>query len=741
MARAAAERVGRPLTADNVRTLVEAQLRPLGLVLRSDGSAPELKRSNPLLGLRAKVSVTDPHTTRRLTDPFRALFHPWVWAPLLMVFLVVCWWLLFDKGLASATYQAFQSPGLLLLVVAVTVFSAGFHEFGHAAAARRGGAQPGVMGAGIYLVWPAFYTDVTDSYRLGRVGRVRTDLGGLYFNAIVAVAITAGWWWTGWDALLLVVATQILQMIRQLAPLVRFDGYHVLADVTGVPDLYPRIGPTLASLWPTRWHDPKASELKPWARAVITVWVLAVVPLLAFTLLTLLYTLPRIIATAWVSVAREWNAFTAAISEMALVDAAAALVGIIAFGFPVLAIALMLWRLASTTARSVWRRTEGRPARRVLAGAVALGLLAGLAWAWWPDPARYRPVLPFEGGTIDQAVAAPLARAGVTLPATTTTVEGGYARTLLPADGPMPTEQHPQPALVLIPHTDTGTGTSDETGDEPDGSTDDGNETDGDTDAPPTWVFPFDQPLPPGAGDNQALAVNTADGTVTYDVAVAMVWVTDDTVLNTNEAMAAASCSDCAAVAVAFQVVLIVGDADVVVPQNLSTAVNYDCFRCITAAIASQLVVTVDALPGEEQVVALTALWNQILAFTETIPDLSLDEVLGQLEDYQQQILEILDVAVQESATDPEALPTAAATATATDAATSSPTADPTDAGASSSPTPVDGASDGGVASSPQSGSSETPSGTPSESSPPSSSASPAATGSPDAGASDAVTP
>ena len=76
----------------------------------------------------------------------------------------------------------------------VTVLSAGFHEFGHAAAARRGGATPGAMGAGIYLVWPAFYTDVTDSYRLGRWGRVLTDLGGLYFNAIVAVGIAGVWW-------------------------------------------------------------------------------------------------------------------------------------------------------------------------------------------------------------------------------------------------------------------------------------------------------------------------------------------------------------------------------------------------------------------------------------------------------------------------------------------------------------------------------------------------------------------
>jgi hypothetical protein len=42
------------------------------------------------------------------------------------------------------------------------------------------------MGVGIYLVWPAFYTDVTDAYRLPRRSRLRVDLGGLYFNAVVA---------------------------------------------------------------------------------------------------------------------------------------------------------------------------------------------------------------------------------------------------------------------------------------------------------------------------------------------------------------------------------------------------------------------------------------------------------------------------------------------------------------------------------------------------------------------------
>ena len=53
------------------------------------------------------------------------------------------WWVFFDQGLGAAAYDAFQRPHLLLLVFVVTVLSGGFHEFGHAAAARYSGADPG----------------------------------------------------------------------------------------------------------------------------------------------------------------------------------------------------------------------------------------------------------------------------------------------------------------------------------------------------------------------------------------------------------------------------------------------------------------------------------------------------------------------------------------------------------------------------------------------------------------------
>jgi putative peptide zinc metalloprotease protein len=397
-----AERVsessGRLVRPDDVRRLVGATLRPLGLLRRADGNEPELRRADPLLALRFRRVVTDPAVTRRLTEPFSVLFHPLVVAPVVLAFGAISAWVFFSQGLAAATAQAFDNPALFLAVVAVTVLSAGFHEFGHAAAARYGGSTPGVMGFGIYLFWPAFYTDVTDSYRLGRAGRVRTDLGGLYFNALVVLVTFALWWATGWHAVLLIIPAQVLQMIRQLAPMLRFDGYHVLADLTGVPDLYQRIGPIMTGLLPGRWRQPEATALKTWARVVVVAWVLIVVPLMVASALLLVLSLPRVLATAWVSMGRQAGLLTAAFGDGDVLGVLARLLALGTLTVPLLGIGYVLTRTVRQLARGVWRRTEGRPVRRSLAALLATALVAGLGWAWWPVDDRYRPVRAWEGG-------------------------------------------------------------------------------------------------------------------------------------------------------------------------------------------------------------------------------------------------------------------------------------------------------------------------------------------------------
>ena len=161
-------------------------------------------------------------------------------------------------------------------------------------------------------------------------------------------------------------------------------------------------------------------------------------------------------------------------------------------------------------------------------------------------------------------------------------------------------------------------------------------------DPAPTWVFPFKRPAAPRAGDNQALAVNTQDGSTVYDVAFALVWANGDRVVNTNEAYAFASCTGCRTVAVAFQIVLVLGQANLVVPQNLAGAVNYSCVECVTYALATQLVVTLPGPLSEQSTTNLNALWEEIRAFGESIESVPVSELRSRLADYEQRSLDII---------------------------------------------------------------------------------------------------
>src|SRR5205085_2142195 len=165
---------------------------------------------------------------------------------------------------------ALYHPSIFLPLFLAVILSAAFHEIGHAAACRYGGGHPGKMGCGIYLAWPAFYTDVTDAYRLGRRARLRTDLGGVYFNAVFVVATAAAYFVTGFEPLLLLIVIQHFEIAHQLLPVVRLDGYYIVADLTGVPDLFARIGPILRIALPGREAVERFMVLKRYGRVAVT---------------------------------------------------------------------------------------------------------------------------------------------------------------------------------------------------------------------------------------------------------------------------------------------------------------------------------------------------------------------------------------------------------------------------------------------------------------------------------------
>jgi putative peptide zinc metalloprotease protein len=275
-----------------------------------------------------------------------------------------------------------RDPVDLLMVLGLSVVSAVFHECGHATGCRYGGARPGVVGVGIYLVWLSFFTNVTDSYRLSRAGRLRTDLGGLYFNLIFILALAGIYSVTSAEILLLVIAITHLEMLEQLLPFVRFDGYFILSDLVGVPDLFSRVAPILRNAVSRGAKDPRVTGLRRRARIVVTGWVLCVIPLLTFSIGYLVLHLPEINRALWRAASRQAHLASTAAAGHNYVMAAIYAIGIALLALSLAGSLYIVAGLARRLTTTGLRWSAGRPARRLLVAVAGLVGTTALAAFW-----------------------------------------------------------------------------------------------------------------------------------------------------------------------------------------------------------------------------------------------------------------------------------------------------------------------------------------------------------------------
>jgi len=418
MAEFVAERLGRGVSADNVRFLVDKKLRPLGVLAAADGSSPDFERPDQLLALKFRTAVISEDVSRALTSVFKPLFFPPIIVAVVVAFLAAVGWLFFVHGVGRGLRGLIYNPAYLLVLFGGIVVGTAFHEIGHATALRYGGGRPGVMGAGIYVVWPAFYTDVTDAYRLGKAARLRTDLGGIYFNMIIAIIAVGAFLLTGVEVILLLAVAQTFSMLQQLMPFLRLDGYYILSDLTGVPDMLTRIRPVLKSIVPGKEADPKVTALKPWARRVVSSYILLLIPVLVVMFSVMLVHAPRAFATAYDSFFVQTGRIGDAVKDVSIT-------GILGGGVQMMMLVLPLAGMVLTTGRvgrrgvgGAWRSTAERPAARgvLVAGTLAAAALAAVTW--WPN-GDYRPIQPSEKGTLARAVsnlsAVPTGRPGLTV--------------------------------------------------------------------------------------------------------------------------------------------------------------------------------------------------------------------------------------------------------------------------------------------------------------------------------------
>ena len=117
------------------------------------------------------------------------------------------------------------------------------HEFGHGLTAKHFGGEVHEMGILFLVLTPALYCDVTDSWLLpNKWKRIWISAAGIYVECFLASIATFVWWYSTPGLLnSLAMATMFICSVNTILfnanPLLRYDGYYVLADWLEIPNL------------------------------------------------------------------------------------------------------------------------------------------------------------------------------------------------------------------------------------------------------------------------------------------------------------------------------------------------------------------------------------------------------------------------------------------------------------------------------------------------------------------------
>jgi putative peptide zinc metalloprotease protein len=166
--------------------------------------------------------------------------------------------------------RAFGSPATspaardIAAAFALTVAGVVVHELGHLAACHRYGARHGGIGIGLYWCFPTLYAEVHGAWLLPRLQRAVVDIAGVYFQSGYVLALGAIYLATGTDAMLGAIAWSHVLMLHTLNPVLKFDGYWLLADLTGTHNLHRWMRSIAQRAWQaltlTRSGDAPASR-------------------------------------------------------------------------------------------------------------------------------------------------------------------------------------------------------------------------------------------------------------------------------------------------------------------------------------------------------------------------------------------------------------------------------------------------------------------------------------------------
>jgi putative peptide zinc metalloprotease protein len=194
-----------------------------------------------------KIPVIDPERLLTWMYPyFRWIYTPYfvsgsVALMIAALTLVLSQWSEFYAKLPE--FQSFFNWWTILSFWCCLAVVKIIHEFGHGLTAKHFGGEVHEMGLLVLVLTPALYCDVTDSWLLpSKWKRIWISAAGIYVECFLASIATFVWFYSEQGLLnSLAMATMFICSVNTIMfnanPLLRYDGYYVLADWLEIPNL------------------------------------------------------------------------------------------------------------------------------------------------------------------------------------------------------------------------------------------------------------------------------------------------------------------------------------------------------------------------------------------------------------------------------------------------------------------------------------------------------------------------
>ncbi|MFM8251091.1 MAG: hemolysin D [Planctomycetota bacterium] len=141
-----------------------------------------------------------------------------------------------------AFHQFFAAENWIFLGITMAIVKI-LHEFGHGLSCKHFGGEVHEMGAMLLVFTPALYCNVSDSWMLpNKYSRAIIGAAGMYVEIFLASIATFLWWFSepgllNHICLSVMFICSVSTVVFNGNPLLRFDGYYILMDLSEIPNL------------------------------------------------------------------------------------------------------------------------------------------------------------------------------------------------------------------------------------------------------------------------------------------------------------------------------------------------------------------------------------------------------------------------------------------------------------------------------------------------------------------------